>query len=307
NTMQADGHRSALMIALCAFTLLSCGDALIKSTGGAWPGTAVALLRFASAAVGLGLILWWREGRAGFATRHMAVHIARGASLAIGSLFFFMSLFVMPLAEATAIVFISPALVTLLSAIIMRERIPPSSVVAIALATTGVALVLRPNVAALGWSAVLPLVSAMGMASLLLLNRVSGKNSGPIAAQFWAAFWCTPFCLIAAVAGQWSAIPSLHIIAPSPYVVGACLTIAVTASISHGMLYVATTRASAARIAPATYIQIMVALLLGAVLFHHWPDWISLAGTICVLAGGLCLWYGAAHRPARVPAPAMGD
>jgi hypothetical protein len=58
--------KNGFLFALCGFALLSAGDTVIKSMAGEWPGTAVAALRFCFGAVGLGVILWMKEGKAGF-------------------------------------------------------------------------------------------------------------------------------------------------------------------------------------------------------------------------------------------------
>jgi hypothetical protein len=52
---------------LGGFALLSCGDAVIKSIAGAWPGSAVAALRYTIGATGLGILLLVKEGKSGFA------------------------------------------------------------------------------------------------------------------------------------------------------------------------------------------------------------------------------------------------
>jgi drug/metabolite transporter (DMT)-like permease len=66
--------------------------------------------------------------------------------------------------------------------------------------------------------------------------------------------------------------------------------VAVTATLSHLMVYLGTTRAGAATIAPMTYVQIIVASALGVVLFGNVPDLWTLAGAAIIIAAGLYLW-----------------
>jgi hypothetical protein len=70
--------RSGLFYALCGFALLSLGDAIIKTIAGAWPGTAVAALRYAVGALGLGTLLFVKQGRQGFAIPMPKVQLLRG-------------------------------------------------------------------------------------------------------------------------------------------------------------------------------------------------------------------------------------
>ncbi len=90
------GNRGAgMLFALVGFALLSCGDGLIKSTAGQWPGMAVAALRFTLGAIGLGLVLLIREGPQGFRFPRPRVQLARGFFLAGATVTFFSSIFLM--------------------------------------------------------------------------------------------------------------------------------------------------------------------------------------------------------------------
>lgn len=289
---QRANARAAWLFGLAGFALLSLGDSVIKSIAGEWPGTAVAALRFTLGAAGLGILLYWREGRAAFATPRLMLQIARGAALAWASLLFFLAIFAMPLAEATAIQFINPMLTALLSAALLGERIPPRVWAMILLAFAGVLMVLRPNVELLGWAALLPLGAALGMSALMMLNRMTASDVSPLAAQFHVALWASPFLIAAALAGHASGAAALVIGWPAPDVIARCAAVAVSASIAHALVYQATIRSSAAEIAPTVYVQILAATMIGMLWFGDWPDLPALIGTAIIIAAGLGLWYG---------------
>lgn len=300
-------HRGGLGLACSGFVILSCGDAVIKSISGAWPGTAVAALRFAIGAAGLGMLLWHREGRAGFAVPHMGVQALRGLCLGAGSLLFFLSIYVMPLAEATAIGFATPVIVALLSALLLREPIRALAWTAMALASAGVVAVLRPNIAELGVAALMPLAAAFAMAGFFLLNRRSAGHVSPLAAQFWVAAWVAPFQFVAAVVGHASGTAALAVGWPDWTVVARCALVALTASTAHYLVFQATMRASAAAIVPASYVQIIVALGIGILAFGDWPDAAALAGTAAIIAAGLLLWWSAAPPAGSDSPPRSAD
>lgn len=303
-------HRTGLALACAGFVILSMGDAVIKSMAGEWPGTAVASLRFAIGAAGLGALLWLREGRAGFAVPSIGTQAARGLCLGAGSLLFFLSIFVMPLAEATAIGFATPVIVALLSALLLGERVRAAAWAAMALASAGVIAVLRPNVAALGPAAFMPLAAAFAMAGFFLLNRRSAGHVSPLAAQFWVAAWVAPFQLAAAFVGHASGVAAFAVTLPDWSVVARCALVALTASTAHYLVFQGTMRASAAAIAPASYVQIVVALVVGMLAFGDWPDTAALAGTAAIIAAGLLLWWSAggvptgSHERSADPSPA---
>lgn len=297
----SDRLRQAMLLALSGYAILSCGDAVMKSMAGEWPAFAVVVLRFAFGAIGLAAVLAWKEGRAGFAAQRPWWQVARGAALAGASLAFIFSLFIMPMAEAVAILFAGPIVTALVSAALLGEKLPKVTWVAMLLASIGVILVLRPNVAELGWAALLPLGSTVIMSAFLLLNRATARDVSPLAAMFWASLWATPVCLIAAVMGHLSGTEALQVAVPDISVVARCAIVAVTASCAHSLIFMATTRVSAAQVVPAGYIQIIIALALGVLLFGDWPDLMAMAGTACIILAGLWLWQasGMAGRRAE--------
>jgi len=277
---------------LCGFALLSIGDAVIKSIAGAWPGTAVAALRYSIGAIGLGTLLFLTEGRQGFAMPLPKLQWLRGFSVAMATICFFSSIFLMPLADATAIGFTSPMITAIFSAIFLHERTHATKWIAIFVAFGGVLMIMRPNVMELGWVALLPLAAAMSMAFMIIGNRAVAGTGSPLLMQFLVASLAVPFILGAALIGHFSGVEALHVGVPDWTIIARCTLVAVTASFGHWMIYMATTRASAAEIAPMTYVQLLIAVGLGIILFGDWPDLTSLAGAGIIVASGLILWRG---------------
>ena len=290
--MTSSSARSGLLYALCGFALLSIGDAVIKSIAGAWPGPAVAALRYAIGAIGLGTLLFLKEGRQGFAMPMPKVQLLRGFSVALATICFFSSIFLMPLADATAIGFTSPMITAIFSAIFLHERTHATKWVAILLAFGGVLLIMRPNVAELGWVALLPLVAAISMALVMIGNRAVAGAGSPLLMQFLVALVAMPFVFSAAVIGHFSDVDALMVGMPDWTIIARCTLVAVTASFAHWLIFMGTTRASAAEIAPMTYVQLLIAIGLGILLFGDWPDLTSLAGAGIIIASGLILWRG---------------
>ena len=125
--------RTALLIALAGFVSLACGDAIVKSMAGDWPGTAVSALRYCFGAVGLALFVALRHGRAGFVLPRPALQFGRAAAVSLATICFFMAVMAMPLADATAIQFTSPIITAVLSPLVLRERTTGASPAALRL------------------------------------------------------------------------------------------------------------------------------------------------------------------------------
>src|SRR3546814_4641438 len=117
-------NRAGLLLALGGFITPSAGDGIVKSTAGEWPGPAVAALRYVFGAAALGVLLAIRHGRAGFVVPRMGIQFGRGASVAMATLCFYVGVQLMPLADVTAVQFVSPVFVALLSPLMLSERTP---------------------------------------------------------------------------------------------------------------------------------------------------------------------------------------
>lgn len=294
------GARSALLLAICGFVSLSCGDAVVKSMAGAWPGTAVSALRYSFGAAGLALVVALAEGRSGFVMPRPKLQLGRGAAVALATICFFMAVMALPLADATAIQFTSPMLTGMLSAMVLGERAPKAVWGATGLAFAGVLIVLRPNLLALGLPALWPLGAAFGMAWLMIFNRKAAGAAPALRMQFLLALVAAPLLVVAAIVLHLSGLTQFQVPPPSAAVVLKCAAVAAAATLGHLLIYSATVRASAAVVAPMTYVQLLVAAALGWLLFGSAPDLSTFAGAALIIAGGLLLWRS--QRPREVPA-----
>lgn len=270
--------------------MLATGDAIIKSTGGVWPGPAIAGLRYAFSTIGLGAILALTEGRKAFSVPSLWVQFGRGAAVAFSASCFFAGLFFLPLAEATTITFVNPMVTALLSALILREPANRAVWVSTAAAFVGVIIVLRPNLASVGLAALFPLGSALGMAALMVFNRMASGGGSVIKMQFLTSLMAIPVLLIFTLVGHASGIKPFVVGSPTAWVIAACAIVAVTGSCAHICLYLATTRAPASMIAPMTYVQLLVSVAVGATVFNEWPDLTAIMGAAIVVLSGLWLW-----------------
>ena len=107
---------------LIGMVTISANDALIKQLSGGYP---LHQMVFVRSAIGIwfSLVLVWFEG--GFSilrTRHWGFHLFRGLALVVANISFFTALAVMPLGEATALFFVAPLMITLLSVPLLGER-----------------------------------------------------------------------------------------------------------------------------------------------------------------------------------------
>ena len=282
--------RSALAIALAGFATLSIGDAVVKSMAGQWPGSAVSALRYSFGALGLLVVVALRHGRAGFVLPRPRLQAGRGAAVALATLCFFMGVMAMPLASATAIQFTSPIITALLSPFVLGEKAPKAVWAATLLAFAGVLVVLRPNLLALGPVALYPLGAALGMSWLMMFNRKAAGDAPILVMQFLLAAFAAPLLVVGAGLLGISGNPHFAIPAPSGIVVAKCAAVALFATTGHSLIYTAVLRATAATVAPMTYVQLLVAAAIGWAWFGNAPDAPTFLGAALIIGGGLLLW-----------------
>lgn len=285
-----------LLYALGGYAFLSFGDGVVKTMVGDWPPTAIAALRYVLGAAGLSAVLLARQGMRAFVPPRPGIQLLRGLAVAMATVGFFSAVFVMPLAEATTITFTSPMLTGILAALVLSEPARRETWIATLIAFVGVMIVLRPNFAELGWAALLPLVSALGMSMLVICNRAVAGQASALAMQAYVALAGAVLLLAFAWIGQASGHPRLAIGTPDWTVIARCALVACTATTAHWLIFLGTTRAGAASIAPMTYVQLLIALVLGWGWFGEVPDAMALVGAAIIVAAGLYLWRSTARR-----------
>ena len=294
--MKSESHTKSVLpgsgvtLALIAFCGFPISDAFMKSMAGEWPAAALVAIRFAMGAAGLSILLWKREGASGFKVNRPWLHVARGFVMALAAASFISAIFIMPLADAVAISFVSPIITALLSSWFLKEKMRPVTWLVTVIAFAGVLVMLRPNVAAFGLSALLPLVAAASMAVVMILNRMVSGQRSVVAAQFYGAFWTTFFMIIIAVTGHFL-FPVMEIVgAPSMRMLFLCATVAVLNTGCHLLLYVATMRATAAAIAPVVYSQLVMSSLISVYIFGDKMDPLAMVGGALIILSGLIMW-----------------
>jgi drug/metabolite transporter (DMT)-like permease len=273
---------------------LSFMDAAMKELSAHYPPVQVAALR---GLVALPLVVAWVAfaGGLGQLVRvRWGLHLARGLlGVAMLTAFVF-AVRALPLAEAYAIFFVSPLLITALSVPLLGERVGPHRWGAIAVGLVGVLVVLRPTG---GGALSLAGLAALGAAGCYALSaiwvRILGRTDSTLAMVFWLT------AMVAAGAGalaapRWVAVSWSH----WPLLA----TVAVTGAFGQFALTQAFRVGEASVIAPFEYSALAWGLGLDWALWSALPSTRTLAGSAIVIAAGLYIIHRE-RRPGVVPAP----
>jgi len=282
--------RLGILLTASAALLLPVLDASAKWLGEnhGIPAGEIALARFALQALLSLPLLLRQEGLAGLRPSDLGLNLFRGVLLALGSLFFFMALKAMPIADAIAIFFVEPMMITILSAVMLGERIGWRRSLAVLTGFIGALIVIRPNFAVLGLVAVLPALSAVSLAIYLVLGRKLSRGSSPLSMHLYAGIGGTLFLAAIIVAGARLDVPELMLVMPDGAIVWSLMfLVGLIGMIGHLMFGYAYRMAPGSVLAPFGYFEIVTATLFGLVLFGDFPDAMKWLGIAIIMASGV--------------------
>ncbi|SFV34952.1 Threonine/homoserine efflux transporter RhtA [Devosia crocina] len=223
------------------------------------------------------------------ATRKRLV-LLRGGCLAIASVLMGFALQRMPVAEATAIVYLAPVLVILLSGPLLNEKVGSGAWIAAALGFSGVLLIARPGGGLDPWGIAFALGNVVLAVGYNLLSRVLARTEHTITMLFYTALVGS---ILFGLLLPWT----LYGAVPTPLQVFLFVGLGVSAGLGHYLFTQSYRYAPAAILAPMNYLHLGWAALFGWLVFGHAPDPIAMAGIGLVAAAGIVSATMARKRP----------
>ena len=285
-----------------AISLLVLQDALVKWLSGDYPLHEIMLVRATSAIVVTLVVMRLEGGIRLIRTRRLGLLLARAGLLVAANCALYSALAVMTIADATAIFFIAPLMITSLSALILREKVGRSRWAAVCVGLVGVIVMMRPGEGVLRLVALLPILAAAAYALMQIITRSVGSTERASTMAFYAqAGFIVASAAMGLVAGDGRFAPDDDPIlafllrawtVPTVHDAAAFLGIGVINGIAGYLISQAYRIARPATIAPYEYLALPMAVLWGVVFFGDWPDLVSYAGMGLICAGGLYLLYG---------------
>ncbi len=264
--------------------------ALVKLLGGRVPAAESAFLRYV-----LGLVFLlpaWRSLRSlSLSRRQWGLVGVRGVTQTLGVLCWFFAMTRIPLAEVTAMNYLTPIYVTILAVFVLGERLAIRRVLAIVVALGGALLILRPGFRELdpGHFAMLG-TAALFSVSYLAAKILSGEMSPALVvamlsitvtiglAPFAAAVWVTP---------GW-------------YDLAVLFGVACFATGGHYAMTLAFAAAPVTITQPVTFLQLVWSVTLGAVFFNEPVDLWVVAGGVIIMGSVLFITLREARLKKRV-------
>ena len=248
-----------------------------------------------SASMSLMLALWFRyfiqallstvfflpkRGMALFKTAHPRFQIARGMLLFVSSMCAFYGLKYLPVGEFTAIVSVTPLVVTLVAAMSLAEKVRKLRWALVLIAFAGTMVIVRPGSQHFDWVLIFPLVLIVTNSGFQLLTRKMTSTEDPVTMNVLTG-WVGTIMGALALPFVWELPTDWHIWLQ-------LLIMGSFATVGHYLLIIAFSKAPATVLTPYFYIQIGFAMLGGWLMFDHVPDHWTLIGIgIVALCGAL--------------------
>jgi drug/metabolite transporter (DMT)-like permease len=202
-----------------------------------------------------------------------------------------------PIADVTAMNYLNPIYVTLGAAVFLGERLALRRVLAVVVALCGALIILRPGFREVGPGHLAMLFTAVAFGGSYLLAKVlSGRvSAGVVVAMLSITVTLGLAPLAIAV---W--------VPPTPWELAILFAVATLATAGHYTMTLAFRAAPLAVTQPVTFLQLVWAVLLGALVFGEGVDiFVVLGGTVIVAAVSFISWREAVlKRRITPPVPA---
>ncbi|MCB1429574.1 MAG: DMT family transporter [Nitratireductor sp.] len=299
---------------LVGMIAISVNDMLIKLLSGAYPLHQMVFIRSSVGICFSMMLVWFEGGWSILKTRNPLLHLSRGILIVLSNLTFFTALAVISLADATALFFVAPLLITLLSIPVLGEKVGPFRLGAVAVGFLGVVIMIEPwkeereiAIAIL----LLPVLSAFAYA----LNQVVTRKLGATTkASALAVYVQAMFILVSIgfylVAGDGHFVTAessgsmRFLLRPWTWPQGTDIWLFVILGLNSAIvgycIAQAYRMADAATVAPFEYVGVPMAVFWGWLLWQQLPSLPTLAGIFLIAGSGLFVFLRERQKQQRI-------
>ena len=251
------------------------------------PGEAVFFRSFFAMPVIIAWLIWQHDLRHGLETRYPLGHLWRGlvgtSAMGLG----FTALGLLPLPEATALGYAAPLLTVIFAAMFLGESVRAFRLTAVFVGLVGVIIVLLPNLtlAKPGEASAVQAVGAMAallgavfaaLAQVFVRKLIHSEKTATIV--FYFSLTASVLSLVTLPFGWVVPLPREAVLLVGAGLLGGVGQILLTESYRH---------AATGVIAPFEYVSMLLALVLGYLIFAEVPTRSMLVGAALIVAAGL--------------------
>ena len=271
--------RRGVLLVLLAVLIFACMDSMGKYLMTRFNVPLVSFIRYGLNVALLLIFCGPRQGGQLWAPRRTWLVVLRGFSLAVSSLLMGFALQRMPVAETVAIIYLAPFGVLLLAGPLLGERVGLAGWLAALAGFTGVLLIARPGSGLSTEGVLFAVAAAATSVGYILLSRKLAATESTIVMLFCTSVVGLVFFGFM-MPWHWTG-PAFEL---RDYVL--LMAIGVGSLLGHYLFTAAYREAPASLLAPANYVHIAWAVVLGWIIYNHVPDAYALMGMAIIAVAG---------------------
>jgi drug/metabolite transporter (DMT)-like permease len=309
-----------LVLSLLIFSLQ---DIAVKWIGGSYPVSEIVLFR-STVALPAALIFARAEGQRGLpATKQRMLEYVRGLCLFLSFTTYMMGLAALPLADIAAIRFSGPLMITVLSVLVLGERVEARRWLALMVGFIGVLLIAQVGSANFNLGSIFALVSVLFYAfTVMITRRLRTTDSSATMAYYSSLVYIIGTVVMVPLtlaAGELHIHPSIAFLF-RPWQMPSLLDWAIMSGLglvwASGMYLMARaySLAQASVVAPFEYATLPINAIWGFVLWQEVPPLMTWIGALLTVFSGIYVVYreqraqlAATHSRPPMAAPARKD
>ncbi|MAR50318.1 MAG: DMT family transporter [Paracoccaceae bacterium] len=255
--------------------------AIVKHVGTDLPPAQSAFLRYVTGLVFV-IPLIKLIKKANLSRNELTLFAWRGLAHSIGVILWFYAMAILPMAEVTAMGYLSPIYVTIGAALFLGERIAALRILAIFAAILGVLIILRPGFREISFGHISMLLNGILFALSYLIAKVMADKVEPLVVVGMLSIFVT-IGLAPWAFWVW--------VTPTLSQLGWTFLLAIFATAGHYTMTLALRAAPISVTQPITFLQLVWSVLMGVLVFNEGFDkWVIIGALIIVFSISFIMW-----------------
>lgn len=255
--------------------------AIVKHVGTDLPPAQSAFLRYVTGLVFV-IPLIRLIKKANLSRNELTLFAWRGLAHSIGVILWFYAMAILPMAEVTAMGYLSPIYVTIGAALFLGERIAALRILAIFAAILGVLIILRPGFREISFGHISMLLNGILFALSYLIAKVMADKVEPLVVVGMLSIFVT-IGLAPWAFWVW--------VTPTLSQLGWTFLLAIFATAGHYTMTLALRAAPISVTQPITFLQLVWSVLMGVLVFNEGFDkWVIIGALIIVFSISFIMW-----------------
>jgi len=288
------------MMIVGAVACFSISDSIAKTLTSRYPIPLLVWARWGAQVIAMLIWLAPKMGVGMVRTRQLRMQLARGVLLIASSLCFMSALRYLPLADATALNYLTPTLVIVLAIAFLNERLTAPRIAFVVAGIAGMLMIVQPGADIFQGASLLALAGAACYAVYQITTRMLAGEDPRVTLFYPALVGVAIMTLVWPWFGSEINVAWLD--------VARMLALGVLGTIGHFLFILAFQRAPASALTPFTYIHLLFATFIGWFVFSDLPDALTFAGMTLVAGSGLLLtWHERRRALIAAPEPTAVD